>query len=102
MRPTTRLVLALLLLAPAAAAQSSRPARAHARLDRLARKLGLSEAQRDQVRGSVARHADELDRLRAQVADARAELRHVLETSPADAAAVRAASQRLESARTER
>src|SRR5262245_60194176 len=99
---TTRLALALLLLAPVTAAQSARSARAHARADRLARKLDLSEAQRQEIRGRAAGHADELERLRAAVADARAELRHVLDTTPADAAAVRAASERLEAARTER
>jgi Spy/CpxP family protein refolding chaperone len=99
---TTRLALALLLLAPGAVAQSAGPGRAHVRADRLARKLDLSEAQGEQIRGEVARHADELERLRSTVADARAELRHVLDTTPSDAAAVRAASQRLEAARTER
>ncbi|HEX5009562.1 MAG TPA: Spy/CpxP family protein refolding chaperone [Planctomycetota bacterium] len=102
MRTITRLALALLLVAPAAAAQSAHPARGHARVGRLARKLDLSDAQREQIRGRVASHADELARLRAAVADARAELRHVLDTSPADAAAVRAASQHLQAARTER
>ena len=99
---TTRLALALLLLAPAAAAQSAGPTRGHAQADKLARKLGLSDAQREQIRGSVARHAGGLEQRRAEVADARAELRRVLDATPADAAAVRAASQRLQAVRTER
>jgi Spy/CpxP family protein refolding chaperone len=87
---------ALLLLAPAADAAQDRP-----RLEKLAAKLGLTGAQKEQMRAVKARHADGVQRLRDDVRAARTELQRVLDATPADAAAVRAASQRLETARSE-
>jgi Spy/CpxP family protein refolding chaperone len=100
----TALAALLLVLAPDADAQrhgrhAGRAPKAH--LERKAERLGLSEAQRDQVRTSVQQHHDAVQARRDRVRDAHDALRAVLDSAPQDSAAVRTASAALESARTE-
>ncbi|MBM3985502.1 MAG: periplasmic heavy metal sensor, partial [Planctomycetes bacterium] len=84
--PTLAALAALLLvLAPDADAQrSGRQAgrSPKAGLERKAERLGLTEAQRDQVRSSVQQHRDTLQALRDSVRDAHDALRQVLDAAP--------------------
>lgn len=91
----------LLLVAPAAGAQQRGGQRHHAGRGQVAEKLGLTRAQRDQVQAIARQHRDALRNRQAEVREARRALRTVMQASPQDAEALRAAAGRLESARTE-
>ncbi len=98
------LAAVMLVLAPDADAQEQGrkggEAR-HARHERKADRLGLDQAQREQVRLAAQQHRDGLQALRDRARTAHEALRQVLDAAPADSAAVRTAAQALEAARTE-
>lgn len=91
----------LLLVAPGAEAQRRGERARQAGRSRMAEDLGLSQAQREQLRAVARQHKDGLRAQRATVHDARQALRAVMQAAPQDAGALRAAAGTLEHARTE-
>jgi len=95
------LILALLALAPVTSAQNvhaRHPGHRHHRPGKAADRLGLTGAQREQAKALARQHKDEISGLRKAVHTAHAELKRVMQATPQDADAVRAASRSLAAA----
>jgi Spy/CpxP family protein refolding chaperone len=102
--PSTRIVpilLTLLALAPVTSAQNvhaRHPGHRHHRPGKAADRLGLTGAQREQAKALALKHKDEIHGLRKSLDTAREELQRVMQSTPQDADAVRAASRSVASA----
>jgi len=59
------------------------------RIDRMAKKLGLTEAQKEQVKAILTSEREKAAPLKQQLAENREKIRQVIETTPFDEAAVR-------------
>ncbi len=71
------------------------------RIDRMAKKLDLTEAQKKQVTAILASEREKAEPLRQQLADNRENLRKAIEAEPFDEATVRALAQSQNEARVE-
>jgi Spy/CpxP family protein refolding chaperone len=91
----------LLALAPVARSQDAprHPGRLHHRLAKAGKQLGLTGAQREQVKSKAAQHEDEMAGMRQATKAARKELKRVLAATPEDAEAVRTAARSVSAAR---
>jgi Spy/CpxP family protein refolding chaperone len=95
------LLFTLLALAPVTSAQDGHarhPGHRHHRLGKAADRLGLTDAQREQAKALARQHKDEIHGLHTSVQAAREELQRVLQATPQDADAVRAASRSVAAA----
>jgi protein CpxP len=70
-------------------------ARAARMFDRLSRRLDLSDAQKTQIRGILAAHADEIEAQVRSGMDARRALRNAVLAQPTDEAAIRALAKQV-------
>jgi len=71
------------------------------RIDRMAKKLDLTEAQKEQVTAILASERDKVEPLRQQLAENRENLRKAIEAEPFNEATVRALAQSQNEARVE-
>ncbi|HSM00419.1 MAG TPA: Spy/CpxP family protein refolding chaperone, partial [Candidatus Limnocylindria bacterium] len=71
------------------------------RIDRMAKKLNLTEAQKEQVKAILASERDKAEPLRQQLAENRENLRKAIEAEPFKEATVRALAQSQNEARVE-
>jgi Spy/CpxP family protein refolding chaperone len=90
----------LLALAPSVLAQdpAAPPGRLHHRPGKASQALGLTEAQREQLKSVAREHGEQLSTLKHGAREARAALRQVLAISPQDSEAVRAAARAVSAA----
>lgn len=90
----------LLALAPVAMSQdaSRKPGRLHHRPGKAAKQLGLTGAQREQLKAKAIQHKDELAGMRNAAKAARKELQRVQASTPEDAEAVRTAARSVSAA----
>jgi len=97
LRSTRRLSLALaagaalLLCTTEASAQVGRHSRGHARRGAIARQLGITETQRDQMRAAAHEHRSQIEETRDTLRAAGRALKTALAAQPRDAATVDAA-----------
>ena len=82
---------ALLLCTADVSAQAGRRPRGHARRGAIARQLGLTEAQRDQLRAAAREHRPEVESTRDALRSAGRALKTALAAEPRDAATIDAA-----------
>ena len=71
------------------------------RIDRMAKKLNLTEAQKEQVKAILASEREKAEPLRQQLAENRKNLRKVIEAQPFDEATVRTLAAKQNDARVE-
>ncbi|MGA6993368.1 MAG: Spy/CpxP family protein refolding chaperone [Candidatus Deferrimicrobiaceae bacterium] len=71
------------------------------RIDRMAKKLDLTEAQKEQVKAILASERDKAEPLRQQLAENRENLRKAIEAEPFDEATVRALAESRNKTRVE-
>lgn len=90
--------LATLLCAADASAQAGRHQARHSKRVTIARKLGLTEAQREQMRASAREHREAIDETRDALRAAGRTLRAALHAQPRDPATIDAARAALKQA----
>ncbi|TFG60427.1 MAG: periplasmic heavy metal sensor [Deltaproteobacteria bacterium] len=71
------------------------------RIDRMAKKLGLTEAQQEQVKAILTSEREKVAPLQQQIAENRGKIRQTIETEPFDEAAVRTLAESQNQTRVE-